>query len=123
MRSRLYSLALAMLITLPTMAAAQERPRGPAEQIPCGPRTDILEALKDAFREVPVGRGLSIDGNMLELLASPNGSWTVLLSRANGSSCFATTGEAWESVAPATPARGDSMVGERKLQLINALRR
>ncbi len=62
---------------------------------PCGPRSDIIALLKDNFGEVEVGQGLSIRGNLVEIFVSPAGSWTVILSRPDGLSCLADSGEAW----------------------------
>jgi hypothetical protein len=44
----------------------------------------------------------------LELFASSNGSWTILLSAPTGKSCMIATGEAWHALSERTrtPAGG-----------------
>ena len=67
---------------------------------PCGPRVSILEQLERDFAETPVSRGLASNGTVLELLVSASGTWTMLISLPNGSSCFGAAGEMWEVVQP-----------------------
>lgn len=86
-----------------------------AAQAPiCAPRGVVLQQLKQQFGEVPAGRGVTSEGAILELLVSPVGTWTLLMSLPNGLSCFAAAGDSWEGVAgpdgrearlPATPGR------------------
>jgi len=68
----------------------------------CGSRQAALDYLLSRYREVPRAMGLAADGRLVELLVAPNGSWTLLVSRADGLACVVATGEAWEQV-PAPP--------------------
>jgi hypothetical protein len=65
---------------------------------PCGPRAAILEQLARDFSEVPVARGLASNGTVLKLLVSPAGTWTMLISLPNGTSCFGAAGEMWDVI-------------------------
>jgi hypothetical protein len=76
-------------------------------QAVCGERAELVRRLAAEFAEVPVGRGLSADGRMVEVFASPEGSWTLVATRPDGQTCLAAAGEAWEAVAP-EPAGRDS---------------
>jgi hypothetical protein len=73
-------------------AAAQPRPI-------CGERSKILQHLDTSYREKPQALGLSADGGVLEVLASPNGSWTILISYPNRPTCMIAAGQAWENFA------------------------
>ena len=85
-------LALAAL-ALGSVAQAQA-PHGP----PCTDRTRVIADLQAMFGERAIGRGLSDGGFVFELFASPSGSWTVLATTPQGSSCFVASGQAWEPV-------------------------
>ena len=67
---------------------------------PCASRADIIAGLKNDFGEVEVGRGLSNRGHLVELFVSPEGSWTMLLSRPDGLSCLGDAGQVWDIVPP-----------------------
>ncbi len=64
-------------------------------QVACGPRNDIVKRLADKFKETQVAMGLSNSGKLIEVFVSDKGSFTVLMSDPNGTSCVATAGENW----------------------------
>jgi hypothetical protein len=66
----------------------------------CAPRSDLIALLKRSAGETQVAQGLSSHGYLIEMFASPAGTWTVLLSQPDGRSCLADAGEAW-MMAPA----------------------
>ena len=69
----------------------------------CGQRENIVTRLADKYNEKPIARGLETGGTrMIEILVSPKGSFTVLLTYANGISCIAASGEGWQSVGKIT---------------------
>lgn len=86
-------LAAATLILTLTASAA-------SAMGPCAQHSDIVARLKQQFGEVEVGRGLSNRGYLMEVFASAAGTWTILLSQADGVSCLADAGEAWEATLP-----------------------
>jgi hypothetical protein len=46
-----------------------------------------------------VAVGLSTSGSLIEILTSDNGgTWTIMVSRPNGSSCLVASGEGWEEL-------------------------
>ena len=66
----------------------------------CMARSALIETLT-ADGQVPTGeRGLATGGVVFEVIAAPDGEWTLLLSRPNGVSCVMAAGEAWESRRP-----------------------
>ena len=70
----------------------------------CGPRIEILQNLYERAQEVPIARGVTRQGQMLEVTASPSGSWTVLLSNAAGTlTCLKAVGDGFQHLDPKTP--------------------
>ena len=67
-------------------------------QMVCGPRPSILSNLARIYAEEPVAIGLAANGEVVELLSSESGSWTILATRPNGVACILLGGEAWESI-------------------------
>ena len=43
-----------------------------------------------------MGIGLDFSGNVLELFASPQGSWSILVTFPDGRTCMVTHGEDWQ---------------------------
>jgi hypothetical protein len=63
----------------------------------CGEQAYVTGYLRDQFQEVPVSLGLQADGRMLQVFASEDtGSWTMVSTTANGTSCIVAVGEAWQ---------------------------
>lgn len=91
--------ALVGLVVLAVWALA-----APAEaQAECGGRSEMVRRLAQGFGEVQVGSGLSGDGRIVEVWASPDGgTWTILITTAGGISCLAGAGEGWVA-APDVP--------------------
>jgi hypothetical protein len=66
-----------------------------AQQV-CGPRSILVGKLKTELNERPEAAGLTHSGGVIEILASQEGSWTVIMTAPNGLSCLLAAGEAWE---------------------------
>ncbi len=64
----------------------------------CGERSRFLDQLHDRFGESPAAIGLVSNGQVLEVLTSENGSWTILLTAPSGLACVMASGESWESL-------------------------
>ena len=69
-----------------------------AAQSSCGPREQLVKLLADQYKEDPVGIGLAQPGQVLEVFASPNGSWTMVLTMPDGKACLIAAGDNWEMV-------------------------
>ena len=67
-------------------------------QIVCSKRDTFLKRLGDGHSESPVAMGLASNGNILEVLASTEGTWTIIITKPNGMSCAVASGEAWEQI-------------------------
>lgn len=72
---------------------------GASAQTVCNPRAEILTQLSDRYKEAPTGMGLTASGQVLELLSSENGTWTIIVTNPQGVSCVLAVGEAWEEQA------------------------
>jgi hypothetical protein len=73
----------------------------------CAPRDRVVERLATAHDEVPIGAGLQSGSRLIEIWRSPEtGSWTVLLTRADGMSCILAAGEHWRKGDPDQAPKG-----------------
>jgi len=94
-------LVLAFMVLLNSQqAAAQSVIQEPYGQEPYGlPRGEIVAQLGDSYREAPVAGGIAINGNILEVFASPDGlSWTIIVTRPDGMSSVIAEGEGWSFI-------------------------
>ncbi len=63
-----------------------------------GARAEILERLTQVFAETPRAVGLSQDGALVEVMVSPSGGWTILVTYPGRPTCVVATGESWEAL-------------------------
>jgi len=78
-----------------------------AETTACTERKAALRHLEGKFSEMPVAMGLTSTGAMIEVLTSEaGGSWTMLLTMPDGTTCLIAAGEAWRTI-PAVAVPGD----------------
>lgn len=62
----------------------------------CDDRAALLEQLQEDFDESPHAIGLGLDGNIIEILVSPAGTWTILSTSPRGLTCIVAGGTNWE---------------------------
>lgn len=77
-----------------------------AQQQQCAPRTKIVEALSGRHKESRTGIGVTSQGAVLEIFSSPEGTWTILETTPDGTSCMRAAGEGWETVPYEAPKIG-----------------
>lgn len=71
-------------------------------QTPCGDRAGIVKMLAEKYREQVMDRGLiPSQQQVLEVFASPAGTWTILISRPSGLTCIMAAGEGFKRLNPA----------------------
>lgn len=92
-----YRRALGLLLIPALLLGEASSIRPAAAQTPCGDRAEVLERLDSVYEEHPEAIGLTADGRLLEVLVSPKGSWTILVTDGNYVSCLVASGESWES--------------------------
>jgi hypothetical protein len=64
----------------------------------CGERDAILKSLEQKHQETRQALGLSADGGVLEVLVSPGGGWTILVTYPKRPTCVVAVGEAWQAL-------------------------
>ena len=64
----------------------------------CAPRADVLAKLAQEFGEERRSIALAESGVVVETFASQGGSWTVLVTRPDGTSCLLASGPYFEEV-------------------------
>ncbi len=62
----------------------------------CGERNALLEQFAMEHDEKPQALGLGADGGVIEVLVSPEGGWTMLVTYPQRPTCVVAMGEAWE---------------------------
>ncbi len=100
--------AAVLTISAPSTAQTQQMPQmqqqmQQGQQAACDERGKILTKLGKDYAERRISLGLAANGNLLEVLASKSGSWTMIYTMPNGGSCLLATGQSWIDVEP-TPA-------------------
>ena len=71
---------------------------GAAAQTVCGERAKFIEMLGKKYLEAPVSMGLTSTGAVIEVLTSPKGSWSILLTYPTGATCMVAAGDKWEAL-------------------------
>lgn len=91
----MYRLTFSLIIAGVLWIAAA--PQAGAQAV-CGERAEILERLTQEFAETPQAVGLSEDGALVEIMVSPSGGWTILVTYPKRPTCVVATGESWEAL-------------------------
>ena len=98
-------LAATMGLGLLVLAASQVR----AQPQNCAPRDVVLEKLTEEFSETRRAIGLGTENVVVEIFAATSGSWSIIVTFPNGTTCLVAAGEAFEMIAAPHPARGDKV--------------
>lgn len=74
----------------------------------CGPRTAVVDRLANGYGETRQSIGLGTNNAVVEVFASQeSGSWTITVTTPNGLTCLVASGQSFEAVAEALPAKGN----------------
>ena len=96
--------AVRSVLLLATLSGVALSAAPAAAQMVCGKRADILRQLGEKYGETRRSLGLSQGRGVVELYASEEtGSWTILMTNPQGTSCLMAAGEAFQ-VEPAAVA-------------------
>jgi hypothetical protein len=90
--ARAVAAVLAIAVAAPALAQAR-----------CAPRADVLAQLAARWGETPRAVGLTPDGLLVEVFASPAGSWTITATRADGRTCLMSSGEGYAAIPAPVP--------------------
>lgn len=111
--SGLAAFLLAAVTLFPAAAAAQSQQ---AQTAPCGEREAIIERLAMSFGEEPISMAITAAGDLLEVLASPAGNWSIIITQAQGPTCLMTAGDGWRG-APGSSSWESQISGKLPPQL------
>ena len=82
-----------------------------ADASQCAPREQVVAGLATGFDEVRRGAGLTRNGQgqaqVVEVFTSAGGTWTIVVTMPNGTTCLVAAGDAWQEVTDELPAKGD----------------
>ncbi len=70
---------------------------GSHAQTVCGERSEFVNKLDNGYSEKPVSLGLASNGAMIEVFASDNGTFSIVVTQPNGTSCLVAAGDNWAS--------------------------
>jgi len=92
---RLMALSLAALVALPAQAETKN----------CADRQKITERLQSGYGEKFTGGGLRNSESIFEVwMSDDSGTWTILMTKPDGTSCVLAAGTDWRESLPKTPA-------------------
>ena len=64
----------------------------------CGERAEVIQELSDNFSEKPISMGLTSEGAILEVFASKDRTFSVIVTMPTGMSCLIASGGNWENL-------------------------
>jgi hypothetical protein len=94
---------VALLAALTSAAALAATPAQAQGQPPCAEREALLRGFAERYGEVPHSIAMTDRGTLLEVLVSPAGTWTMLVTQPAGPTCIVASGREWQTVAAAEP--------------------
>ncbi len=86
MQKKLFALSLGFLALI--LAAQNLRAETPA----CGDRSEIVVELANRYQETQRSTGIAANNTLMELFAADSGTWTLLATTPNGTSCLIASG-------------------------------
>ena len=86
------TLSLALVLWAQAVTPSQAQPL-------CGDHTDILRVLEMRHSEKRQVVALSDDGGLLEVLVSPSGGWTILVTYPDRATCVVAVGRDWATLS------------------------
>ena len=86
-------LGLVLAIVLVNPAKAQE-PNG----VNCDAYDSIVKHLSKNYQESRAATAVTANGVVMEVLSSPEGTWTLIMVWPNGRACFYASGDGWRLV-------------------------
>lgn len=67
----------------------------------CGDRSAVIERLASGYGEQFAGGGLRNENSIFEVwLSDESGTWTILMTKADGTSCVMAAGTNWRTPIP-----------------------
>ena len=92
------------LADIKAVLAAGPSLHGPVAQANCAARDVVVERLAAGFGEKLAGAGLRNSTSIFEVwMSEEKGTWTILLTTADGQSCVMASGTHWRGADPVEP--------------------
>lgn len=96
------TMTAAIFLSTTTDLSAQNRTNN------CAPRDAVIERLSEGYGETRQSIGLGANNAMVEVFASDEtGSWTITVTAPGGLTCLVASGQSFEEVTDALPAKGN----------------
>ncbi|PIE11602.1 MAG: hypothetical protein CSA70_10955 [Rhodobacterales bacterium] len=74
----------------------------------CAPRDRVVSRLAESYGETRQSIGLGANNAVVEVFASnESGTWTITVTMPNGMTCLVASGQSYEELAEALPAKGN----------------
>ena len=75
-----------------------------SEPLLCGLRPTIVAGLQQEYAENPAALGVTSPGTVIELYTTTDGgTWTLIVTLGDGTSCVVAAGGEWSDVKPSNP--------------------
>jgi len=87
----------AIVLAVVLYGATQARPH----PMLCGDHAEAVATLKTKYNEDILAMGVTKNGQLVELLTSPSGSWTLVLVSPAGKACRLESGDGWQKAKEA----------------------
>ena len=87
-------------VLLATLALAFGAQTASAQMKNCAPRDKILSLLSNGYAEEPTSLGVTSKGGLLEVLTSPSGTWSIVITLPDGPTCLVDHGDGWHEAKP-----------------------
>ncbi|WP_111428941.1 hypothetical protein [Rhodobacteraceae bacterium DSL-40] len=103
-------IAVSLSLFMATPPAQAEGTAAPeiAPQTACGERGTVVARLAERYGESLKSLGLQQNNVVLEIYASDStGTWSILVSHADGTACLVASGQMWEQEVAPLGAPGD----------------
>lgn len=91
-------------VSLAALAGFMAPAQAQRQTMLCGLRDDMGKMLDQRFGEQPQAGGI-VGDRIVELLVSQTGSWTILITSADGRSCVVTGGDDWTDQPVTSPSK------------------
>lgn len=73
----------------------------------CAPREAVVDRLAEGYGETRQSMGLGANNAVVEVFASDEtGTWTITVTTPNGVTCLVASGQSFEPLVEALPAKG-----------------
>ena len=96
---RVYKVVMLVVLATLVVAALPFAPASAQGISYCGLRAGVVAGLERRHQEVQTALGLTAKGNLIEVFASPSGSWTIIRTSPRGVSCIMAAGSRWTQYA------------------------